>query len=265
VFIKNKYRKSTPRNYGKVSKKEKSLFKRILKWTGISVLLLLIALILIPIFFKDQLKQLVIDEVNKNLNAKLTIGDLDLTFINTFPNMTVELNDTKLKGTEAFEGVELINVEQFKAHVGFWSVIYGNQLEIDAIHLVEPSFDVRVLNNGLANYDIVKAIISDKVEDVKAELEKRKKEILDEAQKNANKVKSEAKKSADALRAEAQKQAKALMDEAGSNPLKQKAAKISGDKLIKEAEEKAVKIEQEGNKKADAIMREAQEKADKLK
>jgi hypothetical protein len=113
--------------------------------------------------------------------------------------------------------------------------------------------------------DTVKAIISDKVEDAKAELEKRKKEILDEAQKNANKVKAEAKKSADAVRAEAQKQAKALMDEAGSNPLKQKAAKAAGDKLIKEAEEKAVKIEQEGDKKADAIMREAQEKADKLK
>jgi uncharacterized protein involved in outer membrane biogenesis len=69
----------------KSQKKKKSLFKRILKWTGISFLLLLIALILIPIFFKDQLKQMVIDEVNKNLNAKLTIGDFDLTFISTFP------------------------------------------------------------------------------------------------------------------------------------------------------------------------------------
>jgi hypothetical protein len=138
-------------------KKKKSLFRRILKWTGISFLLLIVALILIPIFFKDQIKQMVIDEVNKNLNAKLTIGDFDLTFISTFPNMTVQLNDTKLEGTEAFEGVELMNVKQFKAHVGFWSVIAGDQVEIDAIHLVEPSFDVRVLNNGLANYDIVKA------------------------------------------------------------------------------------------------------------
>ncbi len=137
-------------------KKKKSLFRRILKWTGISFLLLIVALILIPIFFKDQIKQMVIDEVNKNLNAKLTIGDFDLTFISTFPNMTVQLNDTKLEGIETFEGVELMNVKEFRAHVGFWSVISGDQVEIDEIHLIEPSFDVRVLNNGLANYDIVK-------------------------------------------------------------------------------------------------------------
>ena len=48
-------------------------------------------------------------------------------------------------------------------------------------------------------------------------------------------------------------------------PVKKAAAKKAGEKLIKEAEEKAVKIEQEGDKKADAIMREAREKADKLK
>ncbi len=140
----------------KIEKKKKSLLKRILKWTGISFLLLLIILILVPIFFKDQIKELVIEEVNKSLNAKLSMGEFDLTFISTFPNMTVELNDTKLEGINEFKGVELVNVKQFKAHVGFWSVVSGDQVEIDEIHLIEPSFDVRVLNNGLANYDIVK-------------------------------------------------------------------------------------------------------------
>jgi uncharacterized protein involved in outer membrane biogenesis len=140
----------------KIEKKKKSLLRRILKWTGISFLLILIVLILIPIFFKDQIKELVIEEVNKSLNAKLSMGEFDLTFISTFPNMTVELNDTKLEGINEFKGVELMNVKQFKAHVGFWSVVSGDQVEIDEIHLIEPSFDVRVLNNGLANYDIVK-------------------------------------------------------------------------------------------------------------
>jgi hypothetical protein len=140
----------------KKQKKKKSLFRRILKWTGISFLLIIIALILIPIFFKDQIKELVIDEVNKSLNAKLSMGEFDLTFISTFPNMTVELNDTKLEGINQFKGVELMNIKQFVAHVGFWSVVSGDQVEIDEIHLIEPKFDVRVLNNGLANYDIVK-------------------------------------------------------------------------------------------------------------
>lgn len=137
-------------------KKKKSLVRRILKWSGITFVVLLIALILIPIFFKDQIKQLVIDEVNKTLNAKLTMGEFDLTFLSTFPNMTIELNDTKLEGVNKFKGVELANIKQFTANVKFWSVVSGDQVEIDAIHLEEPTFDVRVLSDGMANYDIVK-------------------------------------------------------------------------------------------------------------
>lgn len=140
----------------KNEKKKKSLFRRILKWTGITFLLLIISLILVPIIFKDEIKEMVIDEVNNNLNAKLSLGEFDLTFLSTFPNMTVELSDTKLEGINEFKGVELASIKQFVAHVDFWSVVSGDQVEIDEIHLKEPSFDVRVLNNGLANYDIVK-------------------------------------------------------------------------------------------------------------
>jgi len=140
----------------KKEKKKKSLLRRILKWSVITLLLLIAALIIAPIAFKDEIKELVIEEVNKSLNAKLTMGEFDLTFISTFPNMTVELNDTKLQGINEFKDVELMNIKKFVAHVGFWSVVSGDQVEIDEIHLIEPTFDVRVLNNGLANYDIVK-------------------------------------------------------------------------------------------------------------
>ena len=137
-------------------KKKKSLVKRILKWSGIVFITLLALLIALPYFFKDDIKQLVIDEVNKSLNAKLSMGEFDLTFVSTFPNMTIELNDTKLEGINEFKGVELANIKQFSAHVGFWNVVGGDQIEIKAIHLVEPKFDVRILKNGKANYDIVK-------------------------------------------------------------------------------------------------------------
>jgi uncharacterized protein involved in outer membrane biogenesis len=72
-----------------IEKKKKSLVKRILKWTGIGFAVLLAILIAIPYFFKDDLKKMVIDEVNKSLNAKLSMGDFDLTFISTFPSMTI--------------------------------------------------------------------------------------------------------------------------------------------------------------------------------
>jgi uncharacterized protein involved in outer membrane biogenesis len=137
-------------------KKKKSLLRRIIKWTSISILALIIIIITIPIVFKDEIKEMVIDEVNTTLNAKLSMGEFDLTFLSTFPNMTIQLNDTKLEGIGKFKGVELANIKQFTAHVGLWSVISGDQVEIDEIHLEEPTFDVRILSDGTANYDIVK-------------------------------------------------------------------------------------------------------------
>lgn len=134
----------------------KKIFKKILKWTGISLLLIIIALILIPIFFKDQLKEMVIAEVNKSLNAKLSLEDFDLTFISTFPKMKIVLNEAKLVGTDKFKGVTLMDVKELRAHVGLWDVISGDQISIKSIEVIDPIFDVRVLQDGLANYDIVK-------------------------------------------------------------------------------------------------------------
>lgn len=134
----------------------KKFLKRFLKWTGITLLLLIIALILVPIIFKDQIKELVIKEVNKSLTAELSLDDIDLTFLSTFPSMTIELTGVKLTGKDKFEGVKLTDIGRMEAKVGFWSVVAGDQIEVDEIHIYDPSFDVRVLQDGSANYDIVK-------------------------------------------------------------------------------------------------------------
>lgn len=150
----------------KKDKKQKSWLRRILKWTGIGLLLVLIALILIPVLFKDQLKELVITEINKELNAELSLGDFDLTFISTFPNMTIQLTDAKLQGKGDFKDVTLMDIKEINAEVAFWSVVSGDQVEIDAVHIIDPVFDVRVLKDGMANYDIVKADSSKTQEEI---------------------------------------------------------------------------------------------------
>ncbi len=134
----------------------KKILKKTLKWTGISLLVIIILLIIIPIIFKDEIKEMVIKEVNKSLKAELSVGDFDLTFISTFPNMTIELMDSKLQGLDDFKDVTLADVKLIQAHVGFWDVVTGDKIKINEIHVVDPTFDVRVLQNGLANYDIVK-------------------------------------------------------------------------------------------------------------
>lgn len=139
----------------KKEKKKKSWFRRILKWTGITVLLLLIAIIIIPVVFKDEIKQLVLDEVNTLLKADVKIGEVDLTFLSTFPNLTVQLYDVSVTGRTEFKGVKLADIKQIEAQVGLWDVIGGDQIGIDEVHITDAKFDVRVSPDGKANYDIV--------------------------------------------------------------------------------------------------------------
>ena len=139
----------------KTTQPKKSLLKKILKWTGITFVLLIILMICIPIIFKDDIKNLVLKEVNKSLKADVSIQDIDLTFISTFPAITIKLSDVKVVGRTAFKGVELAAIKSFSAHVGFWDIVSGDQIEIDEIHLSDAQFDVRVDPKGMANYDIV--------------------------------------------------------------------------------------------------------------
>lgn len=140
----------------KQPRKKKSLIRRILKWTGITVLLLIIAMILIPILFKDQIKELVIKEVNKTLTATLELDDFDLTWFSTFPNLSIQLEGARLKGQGQFKDITLADIKNVRADVGLWDVIGGDQIKIKAVHITEPTFHVKVMHTGLANYDIVK-------------------------------------------------------------------------------------------------------------
>ena len=75
---------------------------KILKWAGIAILLSVLAIFITLYFFKNDVKDMVIDEVNNSLNAELSLGDFDLTFFSTFPNLTLELGEVKLQGVEEF-------------------------------------------------------------------------------------------------------------------------------------------------------------------
>ena len=82
----------------KKAKKKKSWFRRILKWFAYTILFLIAAIIIIPIVFKDEIKEMVLDEVNTMLKADVEIKDFDLTFLSTFPNVTIQLYDVSVTG-----------------------------------------------------------------------------------------------------------------------------------------------------------------------
>jgi hypothetical protein len=122
------------------------------------VLVLLGALLIIPIIYKDKIQQKLSEEINKDLNAKVffNANDFSLSVFSNFPNITAKLSNFGVVGINEFEGDTLAHIERFELVADIMSVLKGEQIKIKAINLTKPKFNVIVLANGKANYDIVK-------------------------------------------------------------------------------------------------------------
>lgn len=130
--------------------------KKILIVIGIIIALLIASIILLPIIFKDKIVAKVKTEINNNVNAKADFKSFDLTLLSSFPDFTFTLNDFSIIGIKEFEGDTLTNIKQFSVTVDLMSVIKGSQLTIKAINLKQPFFNLYVLKDGKANWDIAK-------------------------------------------------------------------------------------------------------------
>lgn len=137
-------------------KKKKSLFRRILKWTGITFLVLIILIILAPFIFKDKIVQLVKDEANKNLNAKVDFGDFDLTLFSSFPDFRFKIQNVSVIGVQPFENDTLAYIKELSLDLNIKSVISGDKYKVNAIVLDSPVINGIVMADGKANWDITK-------------------------------------------------------------------------------------------------------------
>ncbi len=130
--------------------------KRLLKILGILIILLVAAIILLPIIFKDEIIDRAKVEINNNLNAQVDFEDIDISLFRSFPDFSLGIEKMTVDGTEKFEGVRLADVGEFVVDLNLFSVISGNQFEVEAISLKDAKVHVIIDTAGNANYDIVK-------------------------------------------------------------------------------------------------------------
>ena len=145
------------------------MLKKILKYFGFTLLSLIALLILLPIIFKGEIVDMVKEEANKSLNAKVDFGDFDLGLISTFPNFNFEINDVKVDGIDQFEGTQLASIGNLTLKVDLMSVISGDEINVKTISLSDLNINGIFLADSSANWDIVK--VTDEVEVIENETE----------------------------------------------------------------------------------------------
>ena len=133
------------------------LIKNIFKILAFLVLLFLVAAIAIPIFMKEEIVEVIKEETNKSLNAKVDFKDLELSLLRNFPALSLHLDDLTVDGINEFAGVRLFSAPGVDLELDFWKV-WGNKesIPIEAFILESPKVNVLVLKDGKANWDITK-------------------------------------------------------------------------------------------------------------
>ncbi len=131
--------------------------KKIIKWFFrillILIGLIIVLLIVIPAFFKDEMLAKLKEEINNNVNAKVEFTDFRLSLFKSFPDLNLGLHEVSVTGVDKFENDTLVYFKSFNVHVNLMSAIKKNVV-VKGIVLNEPIINGKVLEDSTVNWDI---------------------------------------------------------------------------------------------------------------
>lgn len=130
--------------------------KKILIILGSLIILIFLALLILPFIFKDEIKQKIKDEINKELLAKVDFSNVNLSFIRSFPNASVGVDSLSIVGINSFKKDTLVAAKRISVSADIWSVIFGDKIKINGIEIDEVKVKAKKLRTGEANWEITK-------------------------------------------------------------------------------------------------------------
>lgn len=129
--------------------------KKVLIVVSIVIVVIIATLMIIPVFFKGDIVQIIQNQSSRYIKAELKIGDMSLSMFKNFPNLNVALKDVTIVGEKEFAGDTIVNMPLFEASVNLKSLISGEELIINRVLLKDCRLQPTVDTAGHANWDIL--------------------------------------------------------------------------------------------------------------
>jgi len=112
---------------------------------------------LLAFMYKDKVKNLVVESLNKNLTAKIEVEDISFSFISAFPYASVEFKNIKAGEAKEFATTgTVMNANSLKLLFDLTS-IFSDNYELEKIVIKDASFNLQVSEDGETNYNIWKS------------------------------------------------------------------------------------------------------------
>jgi len=123
----------------------------------IFLVVLVAAVALTPILFKDKLKQQLDKQLAQRVAAKVEYdpNKVGLSLFSTFPDLALSIDELRVIGVDSFSRDTLAYLPSFRVGMDLMSVIKGEQIKIKSIQLDRPVLSLKVLKSGRANWDVM--------------------------------------------------------------------------------------------------------------
>ena len=130
--------------------------KKILKITGIAILLIVAALFAIPYFFKDQINAKILESINENVDAKVNFSTADLSLFKSFPQANVTIEKLSIINKVPFEGDTLVYLGELNLKMSIKELFKGKEeaMNIEAISSKNGLINILFNKDGIGNFDI---------------------------------------------------------------------------------------------------------------
>ncbi len=133
--------------------------KKVLKVTGIILLIIILLLIALPFAFQSKISDIVKNYINQNLNAKVDFSSVNLSFVKDFPQAHVAVNDLVITNFEPFKDETLATVKNIAFTMPIKELFKKADDEpiiVNAFNIDEALLTLKTDKFGNTNYDIVK-------------------------------------------------------------------------------------------------------------
>jgi hypothetical protein len=133
--------------------------KKALKIFGITLLIIFLLLLAIPFAFQSQIKDLVKRNINENLNANVEFSDVNLSFLRSFPQAHVKVDELVITNFKPFEGETLATAKSISFTMSVKELFKNTDEEpiiINSINIDEALLTLKTNTLGNNNYDITK-------------------------------------------------------------------------------------------------------------
>lgn len=130
--------------------------KKLLKITGITILVIIAILFAIPFLFKGRIIRIVKSEINRNINARVDFSDINFSLLRHFPRVSASIEDLRVIGNDRFSSDTLLSANSIDAALNLMSVIRGDKMTIYSVEVNKPRIHAIVAKDGAVNWDIAK-------------------------------------------------------------------------------------------------------------